>query len=94
MFDMVLLKFLTQRAAVDAETGCSFGLVVVAVPQHGLEHGLFDFRDHGIEQVTGQFAVEVVQILANSLFDRLLQLTGIFLFRHSHLTMLRHRLSS
>ena len=50
---MILLKFLAQRAAIDAETGSSSGLVVVAVTQHDLEHGLLDFGDYGIEQVTG-----------------------------------------
>ena len=72
VFDMVLLEFLAQRAAVDTETGCRFGLVIVAVAQHGFQHGLLDFRDYRIEQVTGQFAVEILEVLANSLFYRLL----------------------
>jgi len=50
---MVLLEFLAQRATVDAEAGSGSGLVVVAVAQHGLEHGLLDFGKHRIEQVTG-----------------------------------------
>ena len=53
MFDMVLLKFLAKRAAIDTEAGCGSGLVVVAMAQHGLEHGLLDFRDDRIKQVTG-----------------------------------------
>ena len=50
---MVLLKFLAQRAAIDAEAGCRFRLVVVAVTQHGLEHGLLNFGYYGFEQVAG-----------------------------------------
>ncbi len=40
---MVLLEFFTQGAAVDTQAGGGFGLVVVAMPQHGLEHGLLNF---------------------------------------------------
>jgi len=34
MFDMVLLKFLAQGAAVDAEAGGGPGLVVIAVAKY------------------------------------------------------------
>lgn len=53
MFDMVLLKFLAQGTAVDPEAGCGFGLVVIAMAQHGFEHWLLDFRNHRVEQITG-----------------------------------------
>ena len=51
MFDMILLKFFTQGAAVDAEAGGGSGLVVVTMAEHGLQHRLLDFRDHGVEQI-------------------------------------------
>ena len=53
MFDMILLKFLAQGAAIDAKAGGSSGLVVIAMSQYGLEHRLLDFGDYRIEQVTG-----------------------------------------
>ncbi len=84
MLDMVLLQFLAQRAAIDAEAKRGLGLVVVAVTEHGLEHGLFDLGDHRVEQVAGQFAVEIFEVFANRCFHRLLQLTRVFLFCHSH----------
>ena len=70
---MVLLKFFTQGAAIDTKTGRGSRLIVVAVPQYGLEHRLLDFRDHRVKQVAGQFAVEIIQILADGTFYRLLQ---------------------
>lgn|GEM_PF-1606992 len=69
---MILLKFLAQGAAIDAEARCGFGLVVIAVAKHGLQHRLFDFRNNRIEKIARQFAVEVVKILAYRLFYRLL----------------------
>ena len=72
LFDMVLLKFFTQCAAIDAEVCSCFGLVVLTVPEHGFQHGLLDFGNNGIEQITGNLAVEIMQILANGLFDGLL----------------------
>jgi len=53
MFDMILLKFLAQGAAIDAETGGSSGLVIVTMAEHGFQHRLLDFRDHGVEQIAG-----------------------------------------
>jgi hypothetical protein len=53
MFYMVLLEFLAQRTAVDTEVGRGLRLVVIAMPQNRLEHGLFDFRNNRVEQVTG-----------------------------------------
>ncbi len=53
MFDMILLKFLAQSAAIDAEAGGRSGLVVVTMAEHGFQHRLLDFRDHCIEQTTG-----------------------------------------
>jgi len=53
MFDMVLLEFFTQGSAVDAEAGGGSRLVVVTMSKHGFQHRLFDFRNHGVEQVTG-----------------------------------------
>ena len=53
MFDMILLKFLAQRAAIDAETGGGSGLVVVTMAEHGFQHRLLDFRDHRVEQIAG-----------------------------------------
>ena len=53
MFDMVLLEFFAQRAAIDAEAGRRAGLVVVAMAQHGLQHRAFHLGDHGFEQVAG-----------------------------------------
>ena len=49
MIDMILLKFLAQGAPVDAKTGGSFRLVVIAMPQYGLKHRLLDFGDYGFE---------------------------------------------
>ena len=72
VFDMVLLEFLAQRAAVDTEAGSRFRLVVVAVPQDRFQHGLLDFGNDRIEKVAGQFAIQVLQILSNRLFYRLL----------------------
>ena len=72
MFDMVLLEFLAQGAAVDAEAGCSTRLVVVAVTQNGFQHGLFDFGDHRVEQIAGQLAVKIIQVCLNRFFYRLL----------------------
>ncbi len=53
MIDMILLKFLAQGAPVDAKAGGSSGLVVITMPQYGLQHRLLDFGDYGIEQITG-----------------------------------------
>ena len=53
MFDMILLKFLAQGAAVDAEAGSGSGLVVVTMAEHGFEHRLLHFRGHCFEQITG-----------------------------------------
>ena len=53
MFDMVLLEFFAQGAAVNAEARRGPGLVVVTMSKHGFQHRLLDFRDHGVEQVTG-----------------------------------------
>ena len=50
---MVLLQFLAQCAAIDAEAGCRLRLVVIAVAQHCLEHGLLDFGNYRVEQVAG-----------------------------------------
>ena len=72
MFDMVLLKFLAQGAAIDAETGGGSGLVVVTMAEQGFKHRLLDFGDHCIEQMTGQFAVQIIEVFPNRLFHRLL----------------------
>ena len=72
MFDMVLLKFLAQGAAIDAETGRGLGLVVVAVPQHGLQHGLLNFSDDRIKKVARELAIEIFQVRLNRFFNRLL----------------------
>jgi hypothetical protein len=53
VLDMVLPEFLAQCAAIDAEAGGRSGLVVVTMTQHGFEHGLLDFGNHGFEQVAG-----------------------------------------
>lgn len=53
MIDMILLKFLAQGAPVDAKAGGGSRLVVIAMPQHGLQHRLLDFGDYGIEKITG-----------------------------------------
>ena len=45
MFDTVLLEFLAQGSAIDAETGRGSGLVVVTVAEHGLQHRLLDLGD-------------------------------------------------
>ena len=73
MFDMILLKFFTQCTAIDAKVYGSFRLVVLTMMEHGLQHGLLDFRNNRIKQVTGYFSIQIMQILANSLFNRLLQ---------------------
>ena len=73
MFDMVLLKFLTQGAPIDTEVGCCPGLVVIAMSKNGLQHGLLNFGNHRIEQVAGQFAIEIIEIFTNRHFYRLLQ---------------------
>ena len=72
MIDMILLKFLAQGAPVDAKAGGSSGLVVIAMPQYGLKHRLLDFGDYGIEQITGKFSIEIIQVFSNRLFYRLL----------------------
>jgi len=69
---MILLKFLAQGAAIDAKAGGGSGLVVVTMVQHGFQHRLLDFRDQRFEQVTGQFAVQIIQVFSNRLFYRLL----------------------
>lgn len=53
MIDMILLEFLAQGTPVDAKAGGSSGLVVVTMPQYGLQHRLLDFGDYGVEQVAG-----------------------------------------
>jgi len=53
MFDMVLLKFFAQGAAVDAEARSGPGLVVIAMPQYGFQHRLLDFGNYGVEQIAG-----------------------------------------
>ena len=53
MIDMILLEFLAHSAPVDAKAGGSSGLVVITMPQHGFQHRLLYFGDHGIEQITG-----------------------------------------
>ena len=53
MIDMILLKFLAEGAPVDPKAGGSSRLIVIAMPQYGLQHRLLDFGDYGIEQVTG-----------------------------------------
>ena len=73
MFDMVLLKFLAQGAAVDPEAGRRFRLIIVAVSQYRFQHGLFDLGNDRIKQVAGQFSVKIFQVLANSLLHGLLQ---------------------
>ena len=72
MFDMVLLKFLAQGAAIDAETGGGSGLVIVTMAEHGFQHRLLDFGDHCFEQIAGQFAVQIIEVYSNRLFYRLL----------------------
>ena len=72
MLDMVLPEFFAQGAAIDAKAGGRFRLVVVAVPQHGLEHGLLNFGNHGVEQVAGKFTVQIIQVFSNRLFHGLL----------------------
>jgi hypothetical protein len=69
---MVLLKFFAQRTAIDAEAGSGSRLVVIAVPEHGFEHRLLYFGDHGFKQVTGQFTVEIFQVLSDCTFYGLL----------------------
>ena len=46
---MILLELLAQGASIDTKAGGGSGLIVVAMTQHGLEHGLFDFRNNGVE---------------------------------------------
>ena len=53
MFDMVLLKFFTQGAAVDAEARRGPGLVVIAMSKHSFQHRLLDFGNYSIEQIEG-----------------------------------------
>ena len=53
MFDMVLLKFLTQGAAINAKAGSGFRLVVIAMSKHGFQHRLLYFGNHGVKQVAG-----------------------------------------
>ena len=72
MFDMILLEFLTKGAAIDAETGGGSGLVIVTMLEHGFQHRRLDFGDHCFEQVTGQFAVQIIEIFLNRLIYRLL----------------------
>ena len=72
MFDMVTLEFLAQGAAVDAEAGSGPRLVIVAVPQHGFQHGLLDLGDYRVEEITGYFAVQIAEIRADRFFYRLL----------------------
>ncbi len=50
---MVLLKFFAQGAAVNAEAGSGSGLVVITMSKYGFQHRLLDFRNYGVEQVTG-----------------------------------------
>ncbi len=57
MLYLIVLQFFTQRAAVDAKIGSGFTLIIVAVPQHGLQQGLFDFGDYGFKQVAGSFSI-------------------------------------
>ena len=80
---MVLLKFFTQGAAIDAKAGRGSRLVVIAVTEHGLEHRLLNFGDHCVKQVAGYLAVEIIQVFPDRAFYRLLQLTGIFLLCHT-----------
>ena len=72
MFDMILLKFFAQGTAIDPEAGSGSGLIVIAMAQYGFQHGLFDFGNHGIEQVTGQLAIKIIQVRLNRLLYRLL----------------------
>ncbi len=53
MFDMVLLEFFTQGSAIDAEAGSGSRLVVITMSKYCFQHRLLDFRNDGVEQVTG-----------------------------------------
>ena len=53
MFDMVLLKFFAQGAAVDAEARRGPGLIIIAMSKHGFQHRLLDFGNYSVEQVAG-----------------------------------------
>ena len=53
MIDMILLKFPAQGAPIDAKAVGSFRLIVIAMPEHDLQHWLLDFGDYGIEKITG-----------------------------------------
>ena len=44
MIDMILLKFLAEGAPVDPKAGGSSRLIVIAMPQYGLQHRLLDHR--------------------------------------------------
>ena len=80
---MVLLKFLAQGTAVDAEARGRPGLVVVTMVEYSFQHRLLDFRHHRFKQVAGYLAVQVIQVFSNRLFYRLLQQTCVFLDRHT-----------
>ena len=53
MFDMVLLKFFAQGAAVNAEARRGPGLVVIAMSKYGFQHRLLDFGNYSVEQMAG-----------------------------------------
>ena len=48
-FDLVLFKFFPQSAAIYTEISRSFGLIMVTVIEHRLQHRLFNFGDDGIK---------------------------------------------
>ena len=69
---LILSELFSQGTTINAKISGSSGLIVIAVPQHGLEHRLLNFGDYSFEQVTGNFSVQIGQVPGYCRFDRLL----------------------
>lgn len=63
VLDLVLLEFLAQGAAIDAQAACRPGLVVIAVAHDGCQQGFFDLDHHFFIQVFRLLAIQVIKIL-------------------------------